>query len=186
MMKLVAVMVPAVAVLVGLSADRHVMASDADVLARFDGGTGVIPVSSVAPPQNADLTFANVAQNVVRGVAPSGQPWTIADLKAIVDTDGRIQVVGRGLVLNGGNMIGQSIFLKVFATVLCNVSTPFVQHSTNADAQQPDPVQLDVNGDFRIDDTLDPVPSECTSPLLLIRGLNNGAWIAAGFPKATD
>ena len=96
MMKLVAVMVPAVAVLVGLSADRQLMASDSDVLARFDGGTGVIPVSSVAKPQNPDLTFANVVQNVVRGVAPSGQPWTIADLKAIVHTDGRIRVVERG------------------------------------------------------------------------------------------
>ena len=123
--------------LVGLSADRHVMASDSDVLARFDGGTGVIPVSSVAPPQNADLTFANVVQNVVRGVAPSGQPWTIADLKAIVHTDGRIRVVGRGLVLNGGNRIGQSLFLKVFATVLCSVSLPFVQHSTNTMCNSP-------------------------------------------------
>ena len=185
-MKLVAVMFPAVAVLVGLSADRHVIASDSDVLARFDGGTGVIPVSSVAAPQNADLTFANVVQNVARGVDPSAQPWTIADLRAIVHTDGSIQVFVRGLVLRGGNRIGQSLFLKVFATVLCSVSPPFVQHSTNTDVQQLDPVQLDVNGDFRIDDTLEPVPSACASPLLLIRGLDNGAWIAAGFAKATN
>jgi hypothetical protein len=185
MMKLVAVMVPAVAVLIGLGADSHVGASETGVLARFDGSTGVIPVSSVAP-QNVDLTFANVVQNVVRGVAPSAQPWTIADLKAVVHHDGRIRIVGRGLVLNGGNLIGQSLSLKVFATVLCEVSPPFVQHSTNDDVQQLNPVQLDANGNFRIDDRLEPAPAECASPLLLIRGLNNGAWIAAGFPKSTQ
>ncbi|HLG59828.1 MAG TPA: hypothetical protein VI485_31100 [Vicinamibacterales bacterium] len=184
MIKVVALMVPAVAVLVGLGTSCHVGASQSDVLARFEGSTGLIPVSSVAPPQNGDLTFANVVQNVVRGVPPSGQPWKIADLRAIVHTDGRIRVVGRGLLLNGGNLIGQSLVLKVFATVLCDVTPPFVQHSTNPDAQQLDPVHLDASGNFRLDDTLDPVPSACASPLLLIRGLNNGAWIAAGFPKA--
>jgi hypothetical protein len=185
MMKLVAVMVPAVAVLMGLGTSGHVGANESDVLVRFDGSTGVIPVSSVAPPQNGDLTFANVVQNVVRGVPPSGQPWTIADLRAVVHTDGRIRIAGRGLVLNGGNLIGQSLFLKVFATVLCDDEPPFVQHSTSPEAQQLDPVQLDANGNFRIDDTLDPVPLECASPLLLIRGLN-GTWIAAGFPKAAN
>ena len=163
MMKLVAVMVPAVAVLVGLSADRHVMASDSDVLARFDGGTGVIPVSSVAPPQNADLTFANVVQNVVRGVAPSGQPWTIADLKAIVHTDGRIQVVARP-----GPERRQPDWAESFSQGLRDRAVqrqPSLRPAFDQyDVQQPDPVQLDVNGDFRIDDTLEPVPSECASP----------------------
>jgi hypothetical protein len=185
MMKLVAVMVPAVAVLIGMGADSHVGASEFGVLARFEGSAGVIPVSSVAAPQNADLTFANVVQNVVRGVPPSAQPWTIDELRATVHSDGRIRIVGRGLVLNGGNLIGQSLFLKIFATVVCSTAAPFEQHSTDSDPQQPNAVQLDVNGNFRIDDRLDPVPAECASPLLLIRGLNNGAWIAAGFPKST-
>jgi len=40
-------------------------------------------------------------------------------------------------------------------------------------------VPLDANGDFRIDDVLDSVPSECASPVLLIRN-TGGAWFAAG------
>lgn len=55
---------------VGLIAPS-VMADDA--LARFEGGIGVIPVSSAARVQNADGTFPNVNRNVVRGVNPAGQ-----------------------------------------------------------------------------------------------------------------
>src|SRR5690349_18620899 len=48
-----------------------------DSLVRFEGGIGVVPVSSVAGPQNANGTFSAVNRNDVRGVAPGGQPWTI-------------------------------------------------------------------------------------------------------------
>jgi len=85
-------------VLVGL-ARGHVRANESDVLVRFDDSVGVTPILSFAPPQNVDLTFA------------------------------------------------------------------------------------DVNGDFRIDDALTSVPTECPAPVLLIRGHNNGAWIAAALPK---
>ena len=78
-----------------------------DFLARFDGGIGVIPVSGGAGTVNADGTFPNVKLNVVRGVSPAG-PWRIADLKADLDTDGRIRVRGRGLLLASGNSIGQN------------------------------------------------------------------------------
>jgi hypothetical protein len=43
-------------------------------------------------------------------------------------------------------------------------------------------VPLEPNGDFRIDDTLDPAPTTCESPLLLIRS-TGGAWFAAGIQK---
>src|SRR5437868_5187731 len=82
-------------------------AHERDSLARFDGGIGVTPVANVAGTVNADGTFPNVKQNVVRGVLPSG-PWRIADLRADVAVDGRIRVRGRGLLLANGNSIGQN------------------------------------------------------------------------------
>ena len=70
-------------------------------LVRFNGGIGVIPVSNVA----VNGTTTTVSPNAVRGIAPSGQIWTIADLDANVTTDGRIRVRGRHLLLGGGNGI---------------------------------------------------------------------------------
>ena len=174
----------AVALLVGLGPGGRISAQESDVLARFDDGIGVTPILSFAPPQNGDLTFANVSANVVREVNPSGNPWKIDELKAVVHVDGRITVMGRGLKIRGGNSIGQSLSLRIFATLICDLMPPFVQHSTNSDPQQLDPIQLDENGDFRIDDTLTSVPTECADPVLLIRTLNNTkVWIAAGLPK---
>src|SRR4051812_39847293 len=76
----------------------HLSAHERDVLASFDGGIGVIPVSNGAGPVNADGTFPNVKLNVVRGVSPAAGPWRIAELRADIGTDGRIQVRGRGLL----------------------------------------------------------------------------------------
>jgi hypothetical protein len=46
-------------------------------------------------------------------------------------------------------------------------------------------VALAPNGDFRVDDTLDPVPSERPSPVLLIRNIAD-VWFAAGIPALED
>jgi hypothetical protein len=166
-------------ILIILGAVGHVVAKQKDFLARFDGGIGVIPVSNGAGLANADGTFPNVRLNVVRGVNPGAGPWRIADLRADIDTDGRIKVRGRGLLLASGNSIGQNANQSVFATLICEASAPFVEHSTTVS------VPLDANGDFRIDDTLNTVPSECPSPVLLIR--NTGlVWFAAGIPKLGD
>jgi len=151
-----------------------------DALARFEGGIGVIPASSGAGPVNADGTFPNVKSNIVRGVPPGAGPWRIADLKAEVDVDGRIRVRGRGLLLASGNAIGQNANQSVFATLICEAAAPFVQRSTNVAG-----VPLDANGDFRIDDVLNPAPSDCASPVLLIRN-TGGVWFAAGIPKFDD
>src|SRR4249920_2287306 len=98
MMKTVIAMVLAAGV-VGVGAH------DRDLLVRFEGGIGVIPVTGGAGPVNPDGTFPNVKLNIVRGVNP-GSPWRIADLRAEIFTDGRIQVRGRGLLLASGNGIG--------------------------------------------------------------------------------
>ena len=150
-----------------------------DFIARFEGGIGVIPVQNGAGPANADTTLPNVRLNVVRGVKPGAGPWRIADLRADIDVTGRIRVRGRGLLLASTDSIGRNANQKVFATLICEAKEPFVEHSTAA------PVPLEPNGDFRIDDTLTTVPTECPSPLLLIRNAA-GLWFAAGMPKGDD
>jgi len=165
-------------IVLALGMTTSVSAHEGDLLARFDGGIGVQPVANVAGPANADGTFPNVKQNIVRGVLPAG-PWRIADLRADIRTDGRIRVRGRGLLLANGNNIGLNGNVSVFATLFCEATGPFVEHSTST------PVPLEPNGDFRIDDTLNSVPSECPSPVLLIRN-SNGVWFAAGIPKLDD
>ena len=152
-----------------------------DLLVRFDGGVGVIPVAAGAGPANADATLPNVKPNIVRGVPPGAGPWRIADLRAEVDVDGHIRVRGRGLLLASSNSIGQNANQSVFATLICEPAAPFAEHSTARTG-----VPLDPNGDFRIDDVLDSVPSECAGPVLLIRNVTAGVWFAAGLPRLSD
>ena len=157
----------------------HTGAQASDFIARFEGGIGVVPVSNGAGPANPDGTLPNARLNVVRGVNPGAGPWRIAELRADIDAIGRIKVRGRGLLLASGNSIGQNANQSVFATLICEASAPFVQHSTASS------VPLEPNGDFRIDDTLMSVPSGCPSPVLLIRN-TGGVWFAAGVPKSED
>jgi hypothetical protein len=152
-----------------------------DSLVKFEGGIGVHPVSNIAGTMNADGTFPNVTRNIVRGVNPAGQIWVIADLKANVKADGSIKVDGRGLLLAGGNGIGGNANASVFATLICEPTTGFVERNTDAAG-----VPLAPNGDFRIDDVLSPAPQGCASPVLLIRNAGNRTWFAAGIPKLQD
>jgi hypothetical protein len=140
---------------------------------RFKGGIGVIPVSSgVGTAATAEV----VNRNIVRGVQPAGQIWVIDDLDARVRADGRIRVEGKGLILGGGNNAGRATGQFVFATLICEALAPFTESSTNLGG-----VQLSPTGDFRIDDTLAPIPPDvCASPMLLIRNAAGGAWFAVG------
>jgi hypothetical protein len=151
-------------------------ASADDVLARFKGGIGVIPVSNVAVVgTTAADQVVTVSPNTVRGVAPAGQIWVIDKLDARVRADGRIKVKGKGLILGGGNSAGRATGQRVIATLICEAAAPFVQRSTTAAG-----VPLADNGDFEIDDMLSSVPAECASPMLLIRNAANLGWFAAG------
>jgi len=167
-----------VAILV-VSALAVASAREGDVIAKFNGGIGVIPVTGGAGTPDANGTLPNVKLNVVRGVSPAG-PWRIANLNAVVEADGHILVKGNGLLLASGNGIGTNANQSVFATLICEASAPFIEHSTN-----PAGVPLAANGDFRIDDTLNSVPADCASPVLLIRNLG-GVWFAAGIPKGEN
>ena len=150
-----------------------------DSLAKFKGGIGVIPVSA---GQGTAATATVVNRNIARGVQPPGQPWVIADLKAEVSTDGSIKVRGKGLLLAGGNGVGGNANASVFATLICEAAAPFVEHSTTLTG-----VPLAPNGDFRIDDVLNPLPPiPCASPALFIRNAANQGWFAAGIPDLGD
>jgi Cys/Met metabolism PLP-dependent enzyme len=132
-------------------------------LVAFSGGIGDITTGS--------------ADTAVFGVPAAGQIWVIRDLQAEVRVGGLIQVDGRGLLLGAGNAIGSNAGASVFATLFC-ANDGNVQHSTSAAG-----VPLQVNGDFRIQDSLSPAPPDtCTSPVLLIRVTANGSWFAAGIP----
>jgi hypothetical protein len=132
-------------------------------LVAFNGGIGDITTGS------ADTT--------VLGVPAAGQIWVIRNLTAEVRVGGKIQVNGQGLLLGAGNGIGSNAGASVFATLFC-ANDGNVEHSTNLTG-----VPLQVNGDFRIQDSLSPEPpNTCTSPVLLIRVTNGGSWFAAGIP----
>ena len=135
----------------------------AQSLVRFSGGIGDISTGST--------------NTTVRGVPAAGQIWVIRDLAADVKQDGSIRVDGRGLLLGAGDAVGSNANASVFATLFCT-NDGNAQHSTN-----PAGVPLEVDGDFRIVDTLSPAPpNPCTSPVLLIR-VTTGSWFAAGIPR---
>ena len=132
-------------------------------LVAFSGGIGDITTGS--------------ADTSVFDVPAAGQIWVIRDLQAEVKVGGSIQVDGRGLLLGAGNAIGSNANASVFATLFC-ANDGNAEHSTSAAG-----VPLQVNGDFRIQDSLSPAPPDtCTSPVLLIRVTANGSWFAAGIP----
>ena len=145
-------------------------------LVRFDHGIGVDPISNVV----VNATTTTVTPNTVRGIAPAGQIWRIADLDADVATDGRIRVRGRGLLLGGGNGIGTNGGQSVFAALFCGPAATATASSSNQLG-----VALDSDGDFVIDDVLSPLPSStCETPVLLIRTAAGAhPWFAAGIEK---
>jgi hypothetical protein len=146
-------------------------AQDDDAL-EFRGGIGVIPVTGVAN--------GTVSLNVVRGVLP-GAPWRIAALEAQVRPDGRIKVVGRGLLLASGNGMGTNAGQSVHATLFCGPAASATAHNSTLAG-----VALQPDGSFRIDDVLTPLPPTlCATPVLLIRNVG-GVWFAAGILKLDE
>lgn len=145
-------------------------------LVKFKGGIGVQTLTGVA----ADGT---VKLNVVRGVNP-GAPWRIADLDAVVSSDGHIKVKGRGLLLANGEGIGTNGHASVHATLFCG---PADKTATPFDSAA---VALEADGDFRIDDFLTggTLPGTCDNPVLLIRvgQPGGGVWFAAGIQKLEE
>jgi hypothetical protein len=72
-----------------------------------------------------------VNRNIVRGVQPAGQIWVIDQLEAEVRTNGEIKVIGKGLILGGGNNAGRATGQSVFATLICEAAASFTERNTN-------------------------------------------------------
>jgi hypothetical protein len=131
----------------------------------FDGGIGVIAWrGNTDPPQ----------LNVVHGISPAGQPWVIDSLKAEVRVDGRIRVMGTGLLFAGGSNIGTTgTTTSVGIRIVCGG----VVHIAG-------PADLDDRGDFRFDGVLSEAPpNPCAGPVLLITNAGGTSWFAAGILK---
>jgi hypothetical protein len=173
-------------VLIGAFFASSIVADDRhhdNTLLKFKGGIGVIPISNVVVDATTGA-ITSVNRNMVRGVNSPGQIWTIADLQATVKRNGDIKVEGKGLVLAGGNGIGRppAGTTNVFATLICGAAAPFTEHSSTLSG-----VPLAADGDFKIDDVLGPMPpTDCASPVLLIRTAGSGNWFAAGIPDLDD
>lgn len=144
------------------------VAAAADNRIEFHGGIGSTPFA---------LANGAPVPNDVRGIAPGGRPWVIEKLRAAVRPDGNISVKGEGLLLAGGNLVGQpGLPRQVVATLLCGAT----------ELTSP-PADVDANGNFVIRGTLaGALPSPCQTPTLLIRNFTAnaaGAWFAAGIPE---
>jgi hypothetical protein len=135
-------------------------ASAQERIARFEGGIGSQPLRAGGLP------------NDVFGVPPGGRPWEISRLSVDVRSDGGISVDARGLILGGGNNIGRPGNQVVHARLFCDG----MPHNSPA-------VQVEPDGDFRIEGQLTPLPPQpCGNSVLLIVNAG-GSWFAAGIPR---
>jgi hypothetical protein len=159
-----------------MSAAAGPAAADDNGSLTFSRGVGVDPITCPAMPAVC-AGVGTVVLNVVRGQQPGGQIWTINKLQATVNTNGKVQVSGKGLVLAGGNNAGGiPTGLKVFATLSCLSTGTFALSSTSLTGVAVSPI-----GDFQINDTLSsPPPAACPNPLLLIQSATNNHWFALG------
>jgi len=151
----------------------------AQPLMRFEGGIGSQPLASggITPATDTLPAVQRVATNNVFDVNPGGRPWVIERLSATIDINSNIKVVGKGLLLAGGNAVARNGGASVRPLLLCTAgATVTSRHTTPAKLLAP-------NGDFSFDEPLTPqVPPDCGTPVLLIVNAA-GAWFAAGIPK---
>jgi hypothetical protein len=128
------------------------------------------------------MTIIRISQRIACSLSVSapmssaGQIWVIDKLDARVSASGRITVDGKGLVLGGGDSAGRATGQAVLATLICQPTAPFTESRTSSAG-----VTLSPEGDFKINDTLSPLPPDvCISPMLLIRNAANLGWFAVG------
>lgn len=118
------------------------------------------------------------ATNPIRGVPGGGIPWTLAEAKGELRTDGRIKVRVRGLVLAEGARAGTNPITAFKAIVSC--LTPAtdaagalvvgVNRSTNT-------FPASEAGDSEIEDVVS-LPTPCIAPIVFVTS-PTGAWFAA-------
>ena len=119
--------------------DKH----DHNTLVKFKGGIGVHPNLERDPGRATGAVIVN--RNIVRGVNPAGQIWTIKDLEAKIKTNGDIKIRGRGSVAGWRQQ-----YRKSERWTECRCPALFVAAFTEHSTILPG-VALEVNGDFKIE-----------------------------------
>ena len=122
----------------------------------------------------ARLVGSAVGEHVA-GIPSGGAPWVVAHSEVNVNSNGKIDVFIKGLLIASGpaaNTVGP--VTMVFATLVCG----------DVDAADTTSVPLSSSGDAKIRDTIS-VPSPCIAPAVLIRvaattsgPVTNGPFIA--------
>jgi len=119
------------------------------------------------------------ATNAIRGVPGGGIPWTLAEAKGELRTDGRIRVRVRGLVLAEGARAGTNPIAEFKAIVSCltpavdgtgALVASIVNRSTNTFPASPE-------GDSEIEDVVS-LPAPCIAPIVFVTS-PTGAWFSA-------
>jgi hypothetical protein len=119
------------------------------------------------------------ATNPIRGVPGGGIPWTLAEAKGELRTDGRIEVRVRGLVLAEGSRAGTNPITAFKAIVSCLTPTTddtgtlvvgTVNRSTNT-------FPASAAGDSEIEDVVS-LPTPCIAPIVFVTS-PTGSWFAA-------
>jgi hypothetical protein len=120
------------------------------------------------------------AANAIRGVPGGGIPWTLAEAKGDLRTDGRIRVRVRGLVLAEGANAGRNPIAQFKAIVSC--LTPATDPTTGALVaatvnRSTNTFPASVEGDSEIEDVVS-LPTPCIAPIVFVTS-PTGSWFSA-------
>ena len=153
------------------------------------GAACIVVLTTMTAPVSADSvrwkTIIGIIQagNIVGGVngigaiTGGGQPWSTLDGRANVDlAAGRIDFEVRGLVLAGGNTVGNPGAINlVKGTLVCDAGTGAQQ------VVDTPLVPLDARGDAEFSGPVGPIPATCTpnNTVFLVR-IAADRWIANG------
>jgi len=149
-------------------------------------------ISSAKGPKGPKIinshVFGSTPNITIRSVDAGAAPWVVDNGKVTLDSNGRIVVRVKGLVIGAGalangdtvpaNLVGTvATVTTVHAALTCGGpggGVPFTITPT-------DGVPIDSDGDFEIDAQVS-IPSACAQPIILIRigtPAAPGPWIAA-------
>lgn len=108
--------------------------------------------------------------NPIRGINGGGLPWSIAEGKAVLEADGRLEVKVEGLVLTATQANPVPSFRAV---VSCQTISDGMAAVTNVST---DPFPATTTGDSKIEATV-ALPTPCFAPIVFVTS-PTGAWFA--------
>lgn len=153
------------ALLVALFVVNVAGASAAHSSSTTDEGGRILSVS-ITPDLGPQV------EPTISGIAPGGLPWVLKSGHVTLSSNGQLEASVEGLLFGPGapaNLIGtRGPITQVSATLVC-ANGPTV--STN-------PVDFSTEGNAHIHQKIT-LPSQCVGPIVLIRAMSAGPWLAA-------